>query len=102
MHVCCTIKKNESEPTHCWIAKFLNKIFAVGANRADEIGQIKAVLVTQGGGYKSEELGVSYGHLSESEESRLQTLLKSRCDAHLIDYVRYGSSTVSPTSPYRW
>jgi hypothetical protein len=62
MHICRTIKENEREPTHSWIAKFLDKIFAVGANRADEIGQIKAVLVTQGSGYQSEELGVSYGH----------------------------------------
>ena len=53
--------------THSWIAKFLYKIFAMGANRADEVGQIKAVLITQGISYESEELGVSYGHQSESE-----------------------------------
>jgi hypothetical protein len=50
------------DSTHSWIAKFLYKVFAVGTNRADEVGQIKAVLITQGSRYQSEELGVSYGH----------------------------------------
>jgi hypothetical protein len=62
MHICYTIKENEWKSTYGWIAKFLEKIFAVGANGAYKIGQIKAVLVTQGGGYQSEELGVRYGH----------------------------------------
>jgi hypothetical protein len=50
--------------THSWIAKFFYKIFAMGANGADEVGQIEAILVTQGGSYQSEELGVTYGHES--------------------------------------
>jgi len=50
------------DSTHRWIAKFFYKIFAVGVNRANKVGQVKAILVTQGCGYQSEELGVSYGH----------------------------------------
>jgi len=38
----------------------------VGANWADEVGQVKAILVAQGGCYESQEMGVSYGHESQS------------------------------------
>ena len=56
------LSRRINESTHSWIAKFLDQIFAVGANGADEICQIKAVLVMQSSSYQSEELGVSYGH----------------------------------------
>jgi hypothetical protein len=54
------------EPTHGWIAKFFYEIFAVGADWADEVGQVKAVLVAQGGCYQSQELGVSWHDESKS------------------------------------
>ncbi len=39
----------ERTATHGWVAELFNEIFAVGANWADEVGQVKAVLVAQGG-----------------------------------------------------
>jgi len=48
--------------THSWIAKFFYEILAMGANWANEIGQVQAILIAQGSGYESEELGVGYGH----------------------------------------
>jgi len=64
-HRYCIVKENEWESTHSWIPKFFYKVFTMGANWADEIGQIEAILVTQSSGYQSEELGVSYGHESQ-------------------------------------
>jgi hypothetical protein len=56
------LRRMDRDSTHSWIAKFFYKVFAVGTNRADKVGQIKAVLITQSSVYQSEELGVSYGH----------------------------------------
>jgi hypothetical protein len=66
------------EPTHGWVAKFFYDIFTVGANWADEVGQIKAVLVAQGGCYQSQELGVSYGHESQSQSVNPEFNINSR------------------------
>jgi hypothetical protein len=62
MDVVFSVRNTWREPTHCWVAKFFYEILAVGANWADEVGQVKAILVAQGGCYQSQELGVSYGH----------------------------------------
>lgn len=54
----------ERTATHGWVAKFFYEIFAVGANRADEVGEVKAILIAQCGCYQSQELRVGYGHES--------------------------------------
>jgi hypothetical protein len=44
----------------------------MGANRADEVGQVEAILVAQGSGYEGQELSVSYGHQSSSPVQAVQ------------------------------
>jgi hypothetical protein len=57
-------KQLERTATHGWVAKFFYEIFAVGANWADKVGQVKAILIAQRGCYESQELRVGYGHES--------------------------------------
>jgi hypothetical protein len=68
----------------------------MGANWANEVGQVKAILIAQGSGYESEELGVGYGHESECVQSSVNSA------HHLLCYVIDGSSTLSSTPHYRW
>jgi hypothetical protein len=53
----------------------------VGANRADEVGQVEAILVAQGGCDQSQKLGVSYGHEFGSE------CVQPKSNTDLINYI---------------
>ena len=64
-------KQLERTATHGWIAKFFYEIFAVGANWADEVGEVKAVLIAQCGCYQSQELSVGYGHDCLDQKSNI-------------------------------
>ena len=74
-----SFSERKGESTHGWVAKLFYEIFAVGANWADEVGQVEAILVAQGGCDQSQKLGVSYGHESVQQNA------ESRAD--LIDYI---------------
>ena len=54
--------KYRDNVAHRWIAKLLYEIFAVGVYWANEVGEFKAILVTQRRSYESQELSVSYRH----------------------------------------
>jgi hypothetical protein len=78
MDVAFSGRKTRREPTHAWVAEFFYEIFAVGADRADEVGQVEAILVAQGGCDQSQKLGVSYGHEFGSEGVEPKSNIKFR------------------------